>query len=89
MQDVMVLQLVDQRRIVDLHELVIAVIVGQRHEQIERMARRQQRSRGLPRRAHRGDRVVHQRGHDAAVERRPEPARAHEQREFLAHLHVA
>jgi hypothetical protein len=89
LQHMMMFQLVDQRWIVDLNELVIAVIVGKRHEEVERMSRRQQRSRGFPRRAHRGYRVIHQPRHDAAGQRRPEPARAHQQRELLAHLHVA
>ena len=56
----MMLELVDQRRIVDLHELLIAVIVGERDEQVERVAGRQQRARRRAPAPMRGDRVVHQ-----------------------------
>ena len=39
----MMLQLVNERRIVDVNQLMIAVIVGQGDEQVERLAGRQQR----------------------------------------------
>ena len=76
----MVVELVDQRRIVDLNQLMIAVIVGQRHEQVEPVPGGKQRSGGASRCTHRAHRVVQQGGHDASAERRPKPARAHEQR---------
>ena len=87
-QHVVMIELVDERRIVNLHELLIAVVVGQRDEQVEQLAGRQQRALAVLRRAHRGHGVVHQAGHHAPVERRPEPARAHEQRQFLPHLQI-
>ena len=45
-QHVVMLQLVNERRIVDLDELPVAVIVGERDEQIQGVAGRQQRSAG-------------------------------------------
>ena len=88
-QHVVMVQLVDQRRIVNLHELVIAVIVGERHEQIEALTRGQERGGRVPWCTHRGHRVVEQGRHDAATERRAKPARAHEQGKFLADFEVA
>ncbi len=75
-----VLKLLNERRIVDLDALQIAVIVGDGNEEIEILARGQERSGRRFRRAHRGDGIVHQFRHAEAVERRLEPARAHEQR---------
>ena len=89
LQDVVVIDLVNERRIVDLHQLLIAVVVGDRHEQVERLAGRKQRVQWIVGRAHGGDAVVHQAGHHAAIERRPEPARAHEQRELAPRLQIA
>ena len=43
-----------------LNELMVAVIIGEGHEQIERMAGGKQRSRRVLRRAHRGHRIIHQ-----------------------------
>ena len=57
------IDLVNQRRIVDLHELLIAVIVGQRDEQVERLAGGQQRRAGRLGVAHGGHGIVHQPGH--------------------------
>ena len=88
MQNVMMLQLVDEGRIVDLNELLVAVKVGDGHIEVERMTGRQQRRHRMLRDPHGIDRVVHQCGHHLAVQWRLEPARAHEQRKFLAHLHV-
>ena len=85
-QNVVMVELMDERRIVDLHQLLVAVIVGQGDEQVEQLAGGKQRPRGILRRAHRGHGVIHQAGHHAPVERRLEPARAHEQRQFLPHL---
>ena len=83
------LAFLDRGRIVHLEAPRIAVVIGQRHEQIEPVPRRQQRGGGLGRFAHAGCRVVHQLGHAAAVERRLEPARAYQQRQFAPHLGVA
>ncbi len=88
MQNVVVIELVNQRGIVNLNKLLVAVIIGDGHEQIERMTGRKQRRRGALRRTQGGDGVVHQRRHHAPVERRLEPARAHKQRELLTHLQV-
>src|SRR3984893_11143047 len=87
-QYVVVVALMDERRIVNLYELLITVIVGQRDEQVERLAGGEQRGAGVLRRAHGCHRVVHQAGHHAPVARWPEPARAYEQRKRPAHLHV-
>ncbi len=83
------LALLDRRRIVHFEPALVAVMVGQRHEQVEPVTRRQQRRGRARRLAHAGGGVVHQFRHAGAVERRLEPARAHEQREFAAHLGVA
>src|SRR5499427_10304521 len=45
-QYVMVVALMDEWRIVNLHELLITVIVGQRDEQVERLAGGEQRGAG-------------------------------------------
>jgi len=37
-QDMAMLQLVNERRIVDLHQLLVTMIVGNRDEQVQRMA---------------------------------------------------
>ena len=88
-QHVVMIELVDQRRIVDLHQLLVAVVIGQRDEQVERSDRTAAASACGPSRvAHRGHGVVHQAGHHAPVERRLEPARAHEQRQLLPHLQI-
>ena len=87
-QDVMMIEFMDQRRIVDLHELLVAVIIGQRDEQVERSGRREAAKPRGPSPPHRRHRVIHQAGHHVAVERRLEPARTHEQRQFLPHLQV-
>ena len=87
-QDVVVIELMNERRIVDLHQLLIAVIVGQRDEQVERQAGGQQRGLRVLGGAHARHGVIHQAGHGAPVERRLEPARTHEQRQLLAHLQV-
>src|SRR5207302_7597638 len=68
-QYVVVVALMDERRIVNLYELLITVIVGQRDEQVERLAGGEQRGVGALRRAHGCHRVVHQAGHHAPVER--------------------
>ncbi len=78
MQHVMMVALADQRRIVDLDGLLIAVEIGHRHEQVEGMAGGKERRLRIPGRAHGGHRVVHQARHHEPVERRLEPARAHE-----------
>ena len=87
MQHVAMLQLVDERRIVDLDKLPIAVVIGQRHEQIEAVAGRQQRAAGDF-----GSPIAVTASYIspamAAVERRLEPARAHEQRKLLPHLRI-
>src|SRR6476661_10662722 len=36
-KNMVVIALVDERRIMNLHELLITVVVGQRHEQVERL----------------------------------------------------
>jgi hypothetical protein len=82
------LQFFDQRRIMDLQQLRMALVIGRRHEQIEGLARRKQGSLRILTHSHRSDRVVHQAGHDAAAERRFEPARAHEQRQVLPHFSI-
>src|SRR5262249_30866737 len=87
-QYVVVVALMDERRVVNLYELLITVIVGQRDEQIERLAGGEQRGAGTLRRAHGCHRVVHQAGHHAPVERWLEPARAYEQGKLATHLHV-
>jgi hypothetical protein len=88
-QHEMMIELVDQGRVVDLHDVVVAMKIGERHEQVERVPGRQQRSPRMPRLAHGGDGVVHQPCHDAARQRWPEPARAHQQRQLLPNLEVA
>ena len=40
-KNVVVITLVDERRIVNLHELLITVVVGQRDEEVERLAGRE------------------------------------------------
>ena len=87
-QYVVVVALMDERRIVNLNELVVAVIIGERDIKIERLAGGEQRGVGALRRAHGCHRVVHQAGHHAPVERWLEPARAYEQGKLPAHLHV-
>ena len=87
-QHVPMLALVDEWRIVNLHELLMAVEVRQRHEQIEVHAGREQRTVLAARCAQRGHRVVHQARHAQAAERRLEPARAHEGRQLRPHLDV-
>ena len=87
MQRMAVVDLVNERRVVDLHAL-LAVKVGQGDEQVERVAGGKQRRLEILDRAHGRHGVEHQSRHDAPVERRPEPARAHEQRQLAAHLQV-
>jgi hypothetical protein len=86
-KNMVVIALVNKRRIVNLHELLITVVVGQRHEQVERLTGREQRgARTFG--AHGRHGVVHQTGHHPPIERGLEPARAHERRKLLPHLHV-
>src|SRR5262249_55391209 len=86
-QYVVVVALMDERRGVNLYELLVTLIGGQRDEQIERFGG-EQRGAGALGRAHGCHRVVHQAGHHAPVERWLEPARAYEQGKLPAHLHV-
>ena len=59
-QNMPVLQLMYQRRIMDLHQLLITVVVGDCHEQIERLAGGKQRALRQPCHVHGRHRVIHQ-----------------------------
>src|SRR5689334_2435302 len=87
MQDVAMLAFMDKRRIVDLHHVQLAMVVGERNEKLEALSRRQQRA-SLLRLAHGRDRVVHQRRHAGTVQRRLEPARTDKEGEVAADLLV-
>jgi hypothetical protein len=87
-QNVPVLKLMNNRRIVNLDQLLTAIMVRDGNEQIEPLARRQQGSQPVSRLAHRSDRGVHELGHVWAAERRLEPSRSHEEREFAADLWI-
>ncbi len=88
MKHMTVLMLVDHRRIVDLHELLAAIEVRHRDEEVEPLAGRQQGRRPVARRPHHGDPVIHHGGHLGSVEGRLEPARPHEQRQLRAQFPV-
>ena len=80
-----VLALLDQRRAVNAQRLDPAVQIGRGDEQVERMARRQQRPVGLAA-GHRVERLRQQCAEAGAGEGRREPARANEVRDLFAHL---
>src|SRR6516225_4176739 len=87
-QNVMVIALVDERRIVNLHELLVTVVVRQGDEQVERLAGWEQRRARTLSRAHGRHGVIHETRHHPPVERRLEPARANKQKKLLPYLHV-
>ena len=85
----MVFALMNDGRIVNLHELMATVEIRHRDEQVESLPGRKQGRSALARRPHSEHRVIHQFCHLHSVEGRLEPARSHEKRELGAHLWIA
>ena len=69
-----VIEFINERRVVQLYKLVVAVKIRQCNKQIEFLIGWEQRCRRMTRGAHRSHGVIHKTRHETPAQRRPEPA---------------